>query len=89
MNKGHHHVQLDLWIKYCDPIIDALCIVLEFSVLDGFGRIVADLNDFVGFEWISVHLGDLGFYDWAGFGWIWADFCRFGWICLDSRCILI
>ena len=42
------------------------------------------MNDFVGFELMSVHLGDLGFYDWAGFGWIWADFCRFGWICPDS-----
>ena len=47
MGREHHHVQLELWIKYCDPIIDALCIVLKFSVLDGFGRIVADLNDFV------------------------------------------
>ena len=42
------------------------------------------MNDFVGFELMSVHLGDLGFHDLAGFGWIWADVCRFGWICPDS-----
>ena len=52
--------------------------------MDGFGRIVADFNDFVGFDWISVHSGDLSFYDLGGFGWIWAEFCRFGWICSDS-----
>ena len=72
-----------------DGILERLCslsrVRLEafWSVLDGFGRIVADLNDFVGFEWISMHLGDLGFTIWLDLGGS-GHLCRFGWSCPDS-----